>query len=140
MPPMVDEHASPGEGLDGVEHGLCRRAGSEGVDGDVDALAVGLPANPVGQVRRAGGQHLDAVGRESLDVGEQVRVTAGAENAGDARPSAMRQAPRPRVPEMPSIRTARPGPAPGASRGACGCRVAVSPRQFSDDRAARRNL
>ena len=43
-----------------------------------------LLADPVGQVRRAGGQHVDAVGCDGLDVVEQVGVAAGAEDAGDA--------------------------------------------------------
>ena len=64
---------------------LGRRAGSDGVDDDVDALAVGALPDPVGQVRGAGGQHVDAVGGDRLDVVEQVGVAAGAEDAGDAQ-------------------------------------------------------
>ena len=80
----VDQHAAATEGVDGLEHGFGRRAGSEGVDGDVDALTVGALAHPVGQVCRAGGQHVDPAGSDGLDVVEQVGVAAGAEDAGHA--------------------------------------------------------
>ena len=76
--------AAAAQGGDRLEHGLGGRAGPEGVDEDVDALAAGPFEGPFAQRPGPGGQDVDAVRGDGLDVVEQGGVAAGAEDPGYA--------------------------------------------------------